>query len=142
MAQAGARIVMSQGVPYIYDQTRGKLLSMARIYLRSGIKSRNAGNQTMRLEDGMSAYDVGDALPRNATITGITLNCEASSSWAFEIYKRGTPAPIASLSVVSGIENHSTSINVDVSEGDILTFKLNGSNIPFPRGLVELAWRI
>lgn len=142
MAEACARIVMNAGMPYIYDQTRGKLLSMTRIYLRSGVHSRNVSNQSMRLEDGQPAFSVGDGLLRDATITGISLNCETTSSWIFEIYKQGTLSPIATLNMLSNTERHSTILNINVNAGDVLLFKLNGTSISFPRGLVEMAWRI
>lgn len=136
------RIIVREGISYIYDQTRGKILSTARPLLRCGRRFDTVTNTYLRVEDGQPAMAVGDALIRPATITGLTLNCEFNATWAFEVYKRGSPTLLASLSVIAGKEAHSAAIDADVAAGDVLLFKANGVNIPSPRAIVEIAWRV
>jgi hypothetical protein len=141
MANSGINVVVKDGVSYVFDEARGKLLSIARVCLWSAVKSREVTNQFMRLEDGLPAMAVGDVVTRNGTITGLSLNTEASYSWTFEVYKQPSTL-LASLSAFSQSKSFDNTLNVDVNAGDVLLFKANGTNIPLPRGMVELAWRL
>lgn len=142
MSSVGRRVKIVNGITYLYDCTRSKYLSTSRAYLRSGIRHRKVTNQYMRVEDSQPTMTVGDDLPHNGTIVGLTANCEVPSTWVFEVYKKGTPTSIASLSLSSQASKEDETVDVDVSKGDVLLFKLNGVQIPFPRGMVEIAWRL
>ena len=136
------RVHMVNGIQYVYDTEREKFLSVAKLYLRAGIRFPSVSNRMMRLEDGQPTSSVGDLLLRDATITGVTANCESAADWYLRIYQRGVPAEIMSLHINSALEASDLALNVDVSAGDILLFKVDGVGIPYPRALLELAWRL
>lgn len=136
------RILTVDGIQYMYDQTRGKVLSIPKVYLRAGTHRRTVTNEFLHLEDGQPAMTVGDALIRNATIMGITANCESNATWTVKVFKKGVTLPLVTLGLTSESYKKDSSLNVDAAIGSILLFKVEGSNIPFPRVLLELAWRI
>jgi hypothetical protein len=126
----------------MYDVTRGKLLSIPKVYLRAGTHRRTVTNEYLHLEDGQPAMSVGDGLIRNATIMGLTANCETNHSWTVKIFSKGVTLPLVTLSITGSSYKKDDTINVDAAAGSILLFKVEGNNIPFPRVLLELAWRL
>ena len=141
MVNVGPRIFIKDGITYIYDESRGKILSIPRAYLSAGVKSRTVTNQFLKIAGDIPTMGVGNDILRNGTIVGLTANCEVSSTWILEIYKKGTSTPIATLSLSGQTKKEDTTIDVDVNKGDILQFKVNGTNIKLPTALLELAWR-
>lgn len=141
MPNTTARLITVDGIQYYYDMGRDKLLSIPRIYLRAGIHRRTVTNEYLQLEGGQPAMSVGDGLFRDATITAINANCESPRSWSVKIFSKGNASPLLTFSLASQSYEEDTSISVDVPRGSILLFKVEGLNIPFPRVLIELAWR-
>lgn len=141
MVNVGPRLFVKDGISYIYDPLRGKILSTSRAYLNAGVKSRTVTNQYLRISGDIPTMGVGVDIPRKGTIVGLTVNCEIPYSWVLEIYKKGTATPIASIALVSQSKKEDTNLDVDVEQGDILQFKVNGTNVPLPTCLLELAWR-
>jgi len=142
MPNATPRIITVDGIQYMYDQTRGKMLSIPKMYLRAGIHRRTVTNEYMRLEDGQPAMTVGDALIRGATLMGLTANCETSADWTVKIYRKGVISPLVTMVLVASAYKKDSSINVDAPAGSVLLFKVEGTNIPFPRIILELAWKL
>jgi hypothetical protein len=127
---------------YIWDENRNKTLSITKVYLRAGTHRRTVTNEYMHLEDGQPAMTVGDALIRDATIMGITANCETNHNWAVKIFRKGVTSPLVTLNMVGQNYKKDSTLNVDVSGGSVLLFKVEGINVPFPRVFLELAWRV
>lgn len=140
MPNTTPRIVTLNGIQYMYDVTRGKLLSIPKLYLRAGTHRRTVTNEYLRLEDGQPSMTVGDGLIRPSTITSITANCETSVNWTIKIFSKGVLAPLLTFPLTSSYGEQS--LNIDVAEDGILLFKVEGTNVPFPRVLLELAWRV
>lgn len=136
------RFIVVDGIQYIYDVTRGKTISTSRIYLRAGMKHHAVSNKLLRLEDRQPTGVVGDAMPRPAVITAITGNCESNATWNLKIYKKGTALELVDLPIVADVFGSNTALNKDLDTGDVLIFKAEGSGIPYPRALLELAWRL
>jgi len=136
------RILTVNGIQYMYDVVRGKLLSIPKVYLRAGTHRRTVTNEYLHLEDGQPAMSVGDGLIRPATIVGITANCETDSTWDVKIFEKGNTLPLVVLPMSASSYAKSDSIDVDVTAGSVLLFKAEGNNIPFPRVLLEIAWRL
>lgn len=126
----------------MYDQTRSKMLSIPKMYLRAGTHRRTVTNEYLRLEDGQPAMTVGDALIRDATIMGITANCESNTNWTVKVFQKGSATPLFNLGMVWLSYKKDSSINMDVAAGSILLFKVEGTNVPFPRIILELAWKL
>lgn len=140
MANAGPRLIVVDGISYMWDRTRGKFLSQTRNYIRAGVNLNKAKNQSMRAEDGQAMLKVGDAMPRNGTIVGITLNTRSLATWTLEVRKRDSETPLALFPVVNKNQD-SKNFNVDFNSGDVLQLYINGVDVPFPRGMIEIAWR-
>jgi len=142
MPNTAPRILSVDGIQYMYDQTRGKMLSIPKMYLRAGIHRRTVTDEYLRLEDGQPAMTVGDALIRDATLMGLTANCESNTNWTVKIFRKGVVSPLVTMSLVGASYKKDSSINMDVPAGSILLFKVEGTNIPFPRIILELAWKL
>lgn len=142
MPNTTPRVVTVGGVQYMYDVTRGKLLSIPKVYLRAGTHRRTVTNEYLHLEDGQPSMSVGDGLIRNATIMGLTANCETDHNWTVKIFSKGVVLPLVTLVITGASYKKDEAINVDAPTGSILLFKVEGNNIPFPRVLLELAWRL
>lgn len=142
MPNTTPRIITLNGVQYMYDVTRNKVLSIPKVYLRAGTHRRTVTNEYLHLEDGQPSMTVGDGLIRPATIMSLTANCESSHTWSVKIFQKGVTLPLLTLALTSESYKQQEGINVDVPAGGILLFKVEGNNIPFPRVLLELAWRL
>lgn len=142
MTNVGPRILVQDGVTYVYDNTRGKMLSVDHLILRAGRKWPNVTNQALRVEDGQPMITVGDTIKLPATIVGLNANCESNATWTLQVLERSSPTVLASLTLVGESKKYDNTINVDVSAGAVLILKVNGVNVPYPRAMVELAWRL
>ena len=143
MPNTTIRIITDNGTHYCVDMTRGhKLLSIPKLYLKAGTHRRTVTNEYLRLEDGQPAMTVGDNLLRNATIVGVTVNCETAHTWTLKVFAKGSPTPLVILPIVSNTKAENQLLNQDVPAGSVLLFKAEGTNIPFPRAMLELAWRL
>ena len=136
------RIIVVDGITYVYDVTRDKIISTTRAYFRAGMKHPSVSNKLLRLEDRQPTGLVGDALPRPAVITSVTANCGANATWDLKIYKKGTALEIVTLPIVAGMFAVDLTLDEDLTTGDVLLFKVVGTGVPYPRALLELAWRL
>jgi hypothetical protein len=141
MASAGPKIIVDDGIAYLYDKDRLKFLG-TRVYLRYGAAGRKVSNQYLKMEDGSPSMAVGDMIPRNGTIVGITTNTEQLETWEAEVYKNQGATPVASLVIGNLSKLSSTNFNIDVNSGDIIQVRAKGSDITMPRVLIEIAWRL
>jgi len=142
MPNTDMRLTSRDGILYAYDISRNKLLSVPKLYLRAGTHRRTVSNEYLRVEDGQPTMSVGDMLLRDATITALSINCETASSWTLKIFKKGSHTPLVTLAMVSNTIASNQTLNADVSAGSVIQFKVEGVHIPFPRAMLELAWRI
>lgn len=142
MPNTYARIIHKDGIDYLFDIDRLKSLSIGKVYLKAGTKRRTVTNEFLHLEDGQPSMSVGDLIPRNSTIIGATALCETAHTWNFCVYKLGDPTPILTLPVSSDTKASNLALNEDIDASTVLLFKAEGSNIPFPRIMLEIAWRL
>ena len=142
MAGAGPRIIVSDGIPYLYDRTRQKFLSTSRAYFRYGAKGRNVQDQFLKVEDGQPSMTVGDMVPRNGTIVGLTANTETQATWEVELYKLGDSSAIGSFSIAGLSKASETNLDIEINSDDIILVRAKGSNILMPRVIIEIAWRL
>jgi hypothetical protein len=85
---------------------------------------------------------VGDDLLRNATLVGISANCETTATWSLKIYSKGNPVALVILPIISNTKAENVLLNQDVAAGSVILFKAEGTQIPFPRAMLEIAWRL
>jgi len=136
------RIITVDGIQYMYDINRLKMLSITKIYLKAGTHRRTVTNEYLHLEDGQPSMTVGEGLMRNATIIGITAHTESAHSWTIKVFKKGDPEPLVILPIVSATISDKLTLDRDVPAKSVLLFKAEGTNIPFPRVMLELAWNL
>jgi hypothetical protein len=142
MPNTSIAILTVESIHYIWDELRNKTLSITKLYLRAGTHRRTVTNEYLHLEDGQPAMTVGDGLIRDATIMGITANCETNHNWTVKIFRKGVITPLVTLTMAGENYKKDSTLNVDVPGGSVLLFKVEGINIPFPRVLLELAWEV
>jgi hypothetical protein len=134
---------VDDGRLWVYDITRSKWLSSDRLNASGGRKGR-IKNGYLRILDGQSCNLTGYRLPRNGTITAIAAQTRDNETWTLRVRKNGDPTDIASLALNNVAGGHDTTVDVDVSEGDLIqlfaeTTTFFGIKDPFV--WVEIAWR-
>jgi hypothetical protein len=124
---------------YAYDATRTAWLSVQR---EKFIAARHAvaTNVFLRGPDGVPQSVTGYRMPRNGTIVALWAQTGSSATWTLEVYRSGSAIATLSISAASGDED--TTINVDVTAGDELKLRCNGTAIDNPVGAFEVAWRV
>lgn len=133
-------IVFVDGVPMIYDPTRGKTLSIDREVIRAGDFGKGVTNRSLSMDDVPSAGSQGYPVPRPATITGLWAKSRSTSAWIFEVRRNGAAITLANLNVSGGIA-YDANLDIDINIGDTLQIFASGTNIQHPIACVEIAWR-
>jgi hypothetical protein len=135
------RVVTDATGSYVWDSSRGKLLSISRKSISSGRYSHYVSNEYLRFDDGIPGSSSGKVVKQNATITSLSGMTSVSSPWTIKIFKYGSLIPIftQAVSTQSFIFN---GLNIDVNAGDVLQLFANGINIRMPIVELELAWRL
>jgi len=133
-------IVFVDGMPYLPDPSRGKLLSIGRPVLSAAYYGLNQSSRYLRMDGVTMAGAQGFLMPRDATITAMWAKSRSTGSWNVEVRKNGIPITLVSIPVVGSFGSDST-IDVDVYAGDFLQFYLNGTAVDHPIAGVEIAWR-
>ncbi|WP_299160609.1 hypothetical protein [uncultured Tenacibaculum sp.] len=131
----------TDGILYIYDNTRTKWLSVHRTMVGWGRNSNNTTNEYLRQFNGAQSNNNGWRMIRNGTITAISAQTNINQTWTIEIRKNDVTTVITSLTMTSVQGNHNNTINVNVNEGDFIQAYCNGNSIDFPQVLIEIAWR-
>jgi len=142
MPNTTMRLINVNGIVYAYDGDRSKMLSISKEYVKAGIKRRTVTNEFLHVEDGQPTMSVGYPLIRPATITGLIIHCETAASWVLHILRLGSPSPLVSLAMSANTIASNQVLNRDVVAGSVLQLKAEGTNIPFPRAILELAWKL
>ena len=128
------------GVSYLQDPLRGKLLSITRPVFTAGYYGLNQRHRYLRMDSVTMAGDQGLLVPRNATITAVWAKTRSTGAWNAEVRKNGVPITLISVPIVSSFGSDTT-LNVDVDAGDHIQFYMNGTGVDHPIIGVELAWR-
>lgn len=141
------QISVVNGMLSIYDNDRGKWLSVQRLFLTFGRRGKTK-NQYLSFGGGMlPSNNSGFRLAKNATIVSMAgqLDSTSVSGCTFELEKNDTVSVIESLAVgvgVNGASDATNAINTDLSANDFIQCYLTAS-IPEedPMLVVEIAWR-
>ncbi len=128
---------------WVYDVTRDKWLSSFRATFGAGERGR-IKNKYIPVFDGQVSNLSGYRVVRTATITAIAAQTRNTETWTLRVRKNGGSTNIASLVMTSVNGNHSSSIDVDLDEGDQIQFFADTTGflgIKDPLVWVEVAWR-
>lgn len=134
---------IDNGILWVYDDNRGKWLSSFRSTFDAGEKGR-VKNKYLQVHDGQTTNLSGFRLPRKATLTAIVAQTRNVETWTVHIRKNGVVTNIASLTMSAVDGNHSSSIDVDLDEGDRVQLFAETTaflGIKDPLVWVEIAWR-
>ena len=131
MACPRVRIINKDGIAYLYDRVRAKFLS-GRTQLSGYVDHFNCSNQIM------NPRLAPESMIRSGTITSVELS-DKGGDWFFEVYKNDSVTPLLRL---SSVDRKNVDINIDFNLGDVLKFMCKGENIKYPRGSLEIAWRL
>lgn len=133
-------IVWIDGLPYLQDPSRGKLLSISRPVFTAGYYGLAQRHRYLRMDSVTMAGAQGLLMPRDATICAAWAKSRSAGAWSLEIRKNGIPITLIAVSIV-GSFGSDTTLNIDVDAGDHIQFYMNGINVDHPIVGVELAWR-
>lgn len=139
--QGGQIFMGDDGILYVFDGSRSKWLSVDRVMIGWGRNSNNTTDEYLRQFNGSLSDENGWRMIRNGTITAITAQTNASSSWTLEIRKNDDITNILILDLTSEEGKHNNNVNIDVNEGDFIQAFCNGTDISNPQTLIEIAWR-
>lgn len=130
------------GLLWVYDGSRSKWLSVDRFKPSAAEKGR-VRNKYLRVYDSQVMNLSGWRLPRDATLVGITAQTRDVYTWNLRVRKNKSDTNIASLVMTAEEGNHSTSLDIDLDEGDRLHFYADTPSgaIRDPLVWVEIAWR-
>jgi hypothetical protein len=136
-------IVLDAGTPWMYDDNRSKWLSAGRVVFMAG-RSGRIKNGFLRTVDGQVTNLTGYRMPRDATITTISVQTRTSETWTLHIRKNGTDTNILSVPIIASTGAHDTLIDVDLDEGDRIHFFAETTTlfgIKDPIAWIEVAWK-
>lgn len=137
-----APLVVSNGMLYVVDNTRdGKLLSVGRA---SYPFSNDGASDNVYLDCGSAqANTAGWVMPRNGTITSVTLHFVSGPNKQFQIRLNSNTTPIQTYNIAASTPTVSIE-NIDVAANDRLQVFVGsaGSAAYDPTVSVEVAWRL
>jgi len=140
---AAGQLCVVGGIPYVYDGTRSKFLSIARMLVTFGRKGPTKDQYLNFYAGNLVSNNSGLRIPRNATIISLSGQLDVSGSCNFRIRKNDVGSNITTLTLSSTLGNGDITINVDLSSGDYLQSYLDCvSTVTDPVLIVELAWRV
>lgn len=134
----GGDLTINQGYPVFNDILRGnKTLSIAR---NTHMATRGGRSRNTYIGDRPSTATTGYRMPRNGTITVVSIENDRTNTFDLEIRRNGATVPIYSIAVTANTGAHDKLVNVDFNEGDYLQFYINNTSHN-PVAWIEFAWR-
>jgi hypothetical protein len=134
----------SHGVLLFFDNSRSKFLSATRQTYKFGIDHRSISNDRwLYAVDKIVTNVTGYRIPRNATITAITIQSQnITGSTTFNIRRNDNPTNISSTALsAAGITSDDLNVDVDKDDWLQLFMSVSSGNISNPLFVLELAWR-
>jgi len=136
-----ATITWIGGVPYSYDPSRSKNISVCRPVYMAGYYGQNQSDRFLKVEGITTITNHGILMPRNAVITGLYGKSRSSGNWTIEIKKNDNPTTLVSVPIV-GSAGSNMNLNIDLNAGDFAQIKMVGSGVDHPIVGLEIAWRL
>jgi len=137
--------INNEGIVQCYDITRNKILSVDREIFTFGIDHRDVvGKRWMRITGGVKASTIGYKIPRDATITTMTIQTKNTVTESrFNIRVNNSASNIYTATMSSNNELIIGDLNIDINQGDFLQLFLAVliGNVDFPVLTMEVAWR-
>ncbi len=133
------------GILLFYDNSRSKYLSTSREPLTFGIDHKSINkNRWMMATATVNTNVVGYKIPRNATITSLTVQTQNNViNCSFYIMKNNTTAIQTSIPLNNETSKSLDNLNIDIDANDWIQSILivNSGQVDYPVLSIELAWR-
>jgi len=133
-----------RGIVYYYDSIRNKWLSASREVILFNINHKNLSNDRWMAIGEMPSNISGYKLPRNGTITAITVQTNSpSANGVFKIRKNNMSTDLCSASLFNEPGKVVDNLNINIDEGDWLQslMSVNSGNVNYPVVSLEISWR-
>ncbi|RLB71280.1 MAG: hypothetical protein DRH04_02045 [Deltaproteobacteria bacterium] len=140
---SAGQLMVKNNLLYIYDDSRSKWLSVQRVNFLFGRGRSNQYSQYLRCVNGAPSSVTGYRVPRDATITAISVQTQNNANANFRIRKNGSHTNLGTLSL-SGVSGaHATNLNIDIDAGDYIQIymQVTSGNVDYPELFIELAYR-
>lgn len=138
------QIAVIGDIPYAYDSTRDKWLSLEQTSLQYN-KRNDLTDQPIRLGGDVRTIDAGPLMPFDGTIVFASADiASGEQTQNFEILVRNgnTTLSTTPLSLASG-EYQNTSLDIDFSAGDYIVVQSTGGTTVFePAFTLWINWRV
>jgi len=135
----------SNGILLFYDNSRSKYISVSREEFSFGIRHRNiTGTRWLAATSNLITNVSGYKIPRNASITAITVQTQNSAAGCtFDIFRNGVAVSLTSISLSSETSKIIDNLDLDLNQGDWLQCQLTvtSGTVDYPMILLEIAWR-
>lgn len=134
------------GINVFVDPTRdNKTLSVARDNIMFGINHNNiTGKRWLRIAGGVVSNTSGYKLPRNATITAMTVQTEnIVDEGRFNIRTNNQMVNLHTAILTASKDIIEDELNIDVDKGDYIQMFLSVlvGQVDYPVVNIEIAWR-
>jgi len=133
------------GIILFYDTSRNKMLSITRETMSFGLNHRNIMNHRwLQTVSKIPSNILGYKVPRNATITSITIQTENLVSYAkFNIRTNGSLTNLHTTNLVTDNKIIQDNLNYNINKGDYLQLFMSviSGNVDYPLTNIEIAWR-
>jgi len=133
----------TDGVLAFYDISRSKWQSVSRHVVTFGISQPNfSASRWMSCIDGIKSNQSGYRVPRNATITSLTIQTSKSSTATFRLRRNGVGTDLYSASLITEEGKTFNPLDVDLFGDDwVQIFITDVGTSGNPVVTLELAWR-
>lgn len=134
----------SDGILLFFDSGRTKWLSTARETFVFGINHKNLTSERYMLLAGkLVTSATGIRIPRNATITSITVQTKNSATGTFRIRKNDISSDLATLTLTSEQGKSQSNLSIDLDKDDWIQILMSpgAGQIDYPVLNLEMAWR-
>lgn len=134
----------SHGVLLFFDNSRSKFLSTTRQTYKFGIDHRSiSNNRWLHAVNKIGTNVTGYRIPRNATITAITIQSQnITGTSTFNIRRNDNLTNISSTALsTAGITSDDLNVDIDKDDWLQLFMTVSSGNISYPLFVLELAWR-
>lgn len=141
---AAGQLTVVGGIPYVYDGTRSKWLSIQRGFFAFGRQGLTRSQYLDFYVGSLTSNNSGLRIVRDATIVSLSGQFSSSGTGTFQIRKNDSSSNISTLLLSATSGAGDTTININLDAGDYLQAAMSAT-APFvndPIIIVEIAWRI
>lgn len=140
---AAGQLTVVGGIPYVYDGTRTKWISIQRMFLIFGRNGATKNQYINFCVGGVASNQSGFRVARDAIIISLSGQFDETGTGTFVIRKNDVESGISSLTVTAALGNQDNTIDINLSQGDYLQSYFSAADsCQDPVLIVEIGWRL